>query len=74
MNAKLYFTNLFDPRGVKHEKVTVTKVSCLLENMAVDHEFCDEDDKLYDDGNEDERLGSNPLVKSAVRAGAVWQD
>ena len=42
--------------------------------MAVDHEFCDEDDKLYDNGNKDERLGSNPLAKSAVRAGAVWQD
>ena len=42
--------------------------------MAVDYEFCDEDDKLYDDGNEDERLESNPLVKSAVRAGAVLQD
>ena len=42
--------------------------------MAVAHEFCDDDDKLYDDGNEEERLGSNPLVKSAVRAGAVWQD
>ena len=42
--------------------------------MAVAHEFYDEDDKLYDDSNEDERLGSNPLVKSAVRAGAVWQD
>ena len=26
------------------------------------------------DDNEDERLESNPLVKSAVRAGAVWQD
>ena len=42
--------------------------------MAVDYEFCDEDDKLDDDGNKDERLGSNPLAKSAVRAGAVWQD
>ena len=62
MNAKLYFTNLFDPR------------KGLLEFMAVAHEFYDEDDKLYDDSNEDERLGSNPLVKSAVRAGAVWQD
>ena len=42
--------------------------------MAVDNKFCDRDDRLYDDGNEDERLGSNPLVKSAVRAGAVCQD